>query len=275
MSFYLHISLPCGFPNPFCSKYVGRQSSYEFLINSFVGFMSNTKFKSWKFWCLRSCMSKKKKKKANKVWKQSWRDIESWFSSYECNIHWQIPPLFLLLIAICCKGNVPHKTPLTSQGDVATNHTRTPTPIETTIIVLFKPCIFVIAPFQSLMEATEEPRRNTVSLMGGRPRAACATVGGWAFPATYEPSTVCICLPAGNKFPGKRRGWRPGGLRAVRRTWQKACDCAPMRRNWDAINLLLYVVSRRWKEQLLLSVRLFFFFLALRHEHPWRKDHKW
>lgn len=65
---------------------------------------------------------------------------------------------------------------MTSWQDVATtaasNNKRTPTLKETTIIMFFKLCIFIIAPFQSPMEAAEEPRGNAASLMGGRPKAA-------------------------------------------------------------------------------------------------------
>lgn len=133
----------------------------------------------------------------------------------------------VLFTAICCKGNA-----LNNPNDkltrccyyAASNNKRTPTPMETTIIMFFKLCIFIIAPFQfqSPMEAAEEPRGNAASLMGGLPKAA----NNWrqlSFPRLMSHQ-LFVFVYQQEIYPGKTRRPATWPLRAVRRTWQKAGD---------------------------------------------------
>lgn len=87
--------------------------------------------------------------------------------------------------------------------------------METTIIMFFKLCIFIIAPFQSPMETEEEPRGNAASLMGGLPKAA----NNWrrlSFPRLMSHQ-LFVFVYQQEIYPGKTRRlatWRAAGCQA-------------------------------------------------------------
>lgn len=124
----------------------------------------------------------------------------------------------VLFTAICCKGNA-----LNNPNDkltrccyyAASNNKRTPTPMETTKIMFFKLCIFIIAPFGSPTEAAEEPRGNAASLMGGLPKAA----NNWrrlSFPRLMSHQ-LFVFVYQQEIYPGKTRRpatWRAAGCQA-------------------------------------------------------------
>lgn len=146
----------------------------------------------------------------------------------------------LLLFAMCCKGNAlynPIDKLIRCCSNTTSNNKKTPTPMETTIIMFFKLCIFIIAPFQSLMEVTEELRWERRKFDGwateGDDQLAVAELS-----ATYEPSTVCICLPTGNKSLEEAAAGDLVGC-GLSDTLDKKPATSPMQRNCDAINLFL------------------------------------
>lgn len=126
--------------------------------------------------------------------------------------------ILVLFIAICCKGNTlynPDDKLTRCCYYAASNNKRTPTPKETTIIMFFKLCIFIIALFQSPMEAVEEPRGNAATLTGGRLKAA----NNWrelSFPRLISHQ-LFVFVYQQEIYPGKTRWpatWRAAGCQA-------------------------------------------------------------
>lgn len=150
--------------------------------------------------------------------------------------------------------------------------------METTIIMFFKLCIFIIAPFQSPMEAAEEPRGNAASLMGGLPKAA----NNWrrlSFPRLMSHQ-LFVFVYQQEIYPGKTRRpatWRAAGCQA-HLTKSRRClrckDIAMLSIRFPRGKLRRSRASRR-QHIICVSLSLslfFFFFRGSRHEHLWHKD---
>lgn len=182
----------------------------------------------------------------------------------------------VLFTAICCKGNA-----LNNPNDkltrccyyAASNNKRTPTPMETTIIMFFKLCIFIIAPFQfqSPMEAAEEPRGNAASLMGGLPKAA----NNWrqlSFPRLMSHQ-LFVFVYQQEIYPGKTRRpatWRAAGCQAHLTKSRRCLRCKEIAMLSIRFPRRKLRRSRASRRQHIICVSLslsFFFFRGSRHEH--------